>query len=455
MGTRLGTKLGTRLAASTVWLLLLLGPDTRSAKAGSGTDDAGVDERPSLLIVRSLAPWQEPLYPALTANDRWFCASAARLRCRHRTWLSLPPGREEYHPWFSRFHLAAHALEVAAEHADVVLWLDHDAVFSASAAQVEERLLAWLPGRLERTPLLLAVSNEKGDPVNTPKAFFAANVSAARRVLAALSDYLPREDKPLVPNAKRGSVGTLLHAYAWAGEERAAQFGTAGQLELLEKQQPALATLVGRLPASSVAQDAWLGEGGCALPLPPDWAATAAAVAGEPPAAGELPAEQRPFIASFSCGGEDVAGVVLLARLLRAHNTALGVPPPSAAELAIGGTVVAAADAADRGEAPVDQPPGSTPTLLLIVYGEEYARTRTPVFVRSLLAARTTALHLYVLCDPDGLRAFRLRHVSAMPSLLDPSCHTGGYAYLFYKLFTPELLPAADHLLVIDSDAIF
>lgn len=450
--------------------LLLLGASgtlARAAEAGAAL------ERPSLLIVRSLAPWQEPLYPELVANDRWFCASARTFRCRHHTWLTLPPGREEYHPWFSRFHLASHALATEAEPADVVLWLDADALFFRSGVQVEAQLFGWLPEQLARTPLLLARVDESRDLAHLPKAYFAANVSAAREVLAALSELLPREDRPLEP---RGTGRLLPHPYAFEGERRAQAFGSAGQLELLER-RPELWRHVGMGEPGRVVAKAG-GALGCALPLGAPWLAALAEARGEGEGA---PLEgARPFIVHLNCGGEEPRELAHRARLFASHNAALGAQPPTAAERARGGALAAEAAAAEAGLEPAEPAPSPTPTLLLIVYGAQFALERTPVFVRSLLAARTAPLRAYVLGDPPGIAAFRgvlAQHahgaglalpgdswslftpdgsvrLSGLLSQLPAQCHLGGYAYLFFKLLAAELLPAADHLLVADCDAV-
>lgn len=472
-----------RCVASTRLIVLLACALTAALEAEQSL------ELPSMLIVRSLAPWQEPLYPELVANDRWFCASARTFRCRHRTWLTLPPGREEFHPWFSRFYLASHALATETEHADVVLWLDADALFFRHAEEVEADLFAWLPIELALQPLLLASATDAYDPVHAPKAFFVANVSAAREVLVALSELLPREDRPLVPGASRGLHPALLHGYAFDGEVRAQTFGCQGQLELLQR-RPALAKRVSKgHPGRVVTQ---VGGGlSCALPFGSAWAAAleqrhseigpeqrgdAAAAAGLAPP----PESRRPFIVHIPCGGEEPREVGRLARLLASHNRLLSVPLPTPHELALGGSLVAEMEAAEAGRALAEPALAPVPSLLLIVYGEEYARSRTPVFVRSLLAARTVPLRAYVLADPPGLAAFRevLRvhafetglglpadswslftpdastFLSGLLAQLHSSCHTGGYAYLFFKLLAHAFLPAVDRLLVLDSDAI-
>ena len=119
------------------------------------------------------------------------------------------------------------------------------------------------------------------------------------------------------------------------------------------------------------------------------------------------------------------------------------------------------------------------PRLLLIVQGYEFAISRTPVFVRSLLAARSTALHVHVIGDQQGLRGFGEvwqshavgsglareddetsffsmddEAVSEFLSRVHASCHARGYAYLFLKLLAAELLPGARRLIVLDPDTI-
>jgi hypothetical protein len=432
--------------------------------------------RRTILIIRSLAPWQEPLYPELTANDRWFCSSATAFVCHHRTWLTLPPGREEYHPWFSRFHLASHALAEPHESADIVLWLDSDAVFFAHAAEVEHELLSWLPEQLASTPLYFAAADDSGDPTHTPKAYFVSNGSAAREVLAELSQLLPREEQPTVSGAKRGLQ--MQHAFASDRDGvRARSLGSVGQLELLSR-RPALASRVGRAPGGRVIARV-SAECACQLPLPGAWLPALRAQR-ELPTSDTQPDAQatawmRPFIVHLNCGGEQADEIVRLARVAAQHNRRVGARAPDPSSRAVGGHLVSAAE-----HVHADPPLAPTPALLLIVYGEEFARTRTPVFVRSLLAARSGPLVVYILGDPPGLRAMRAvldehahraglvraddrfslfsadasRFASALPSMIDPSCHAGGYAYLFYKLFAHELLLAADHLLVVDPDAI-
>ena len=144
------------------------------------------------------------------------------------------------------------------------------------------------------------------------------------------------------------------------------------------------------------------------------------------------------------------------------------------------------------------------PNLLLIIHGYEFATQRTPVFLRSALSARTTPLHIHVFCDSGGCLGFRQawrKHVlaegldysgdivsvieetdddsastnmpseslqllpgerrSSMPAHarayldgLHPRCRARGYDYLFLKLYSAELLPEVDRLIVLDPDAI-
>jgi hypothetical protein len=440
------------------------------------------DVRPTILVIRSLAPWQEPLYPALVANDRWFCATASLFRCLHRTWRTLPPGREEFHPWFSRFHLGSHALADSSMPADVVLWLDVDAFFFRHAAEVEAELLTWLPFELARAPLLLALASEGESTTHMPKAYFVSNSSSAREVLDALSAFLPREDRPLVPNGRRGHTATLLHAYAYDGDTRAREFGTAGQLELLDAAWPALSSLIHTLPAGRVvARELAAAAQECGAPGAFATSALAglraAAANGEPDAARPW---FRAFIGHASCAFETIDEVLALADVVTALNVQLGAPPPPAVDARLGGSVAAQARALAVGEAYAAAAVDDRPVLLLIVYGAQYARERTPVFVRSLLAARSGPLRLYVLGDPPGLAEFRRvlrdhggasgllraedevslfsadasRYASLLPTQTDPSCRLRDYGYLFYKLFAHELLPAQNHVLVLDSDAL-
>jgi len=135
---------------------------------------------------------------------------------------------------------------------------------------------------------------------------------------------------------------------------------------------------------------------------------------------------------------------------------------------------VGAADTAVSGEAWNE----AWPSLLIIVKGAAYATWRTPPFVRTLLASRSTPLRVYVLGDAAGLAAFRgvwWQHgtelglgdardrismlgiessVQAQSYLasLHPQCDGHGYAYLFLKLLAPQLFPAASRLIALDSD---
>ena len=146
----------------------------------------------------------------------------------------------------------------------------------------------------------------------------------------------------------------------------------------------------------------------------------------------------------------------------------------------------------------------AAPSVLLIVHGYEFATQRTPIFLRTALAARSVALHLHIFCDAAGCEGFReawKTHVlaeglglpgdrlsifeeseaeeaeshsestltpllpgerrSLMPSRarsylagLHPSCKSRGYEYLFLKVLAAELLPAVERLIVLDPDAI-
>ena len=52
-------------------------------------------------------------------------------------------------------------------------------------------------------------------------------------------------------------------------------------------------------------------------------------------------------------------------------------------------------------------PKDNEPHLMLIVYGYQFAKHRVPIFVRSALSSRSTALHLHVVGDEDGLQGFK------------------------------------------------
>ena len=156
-----------------------------------------------------------------------------------------------------------------------------------------------------------------------------------------------------------------------------------------------------------------------------------------------------------------------------------------AAEAADADAVGGAADTAVSGVTETVVPGASLeawneawPSLLIIVKGAAYAAWRTPPFVRTLLAARSTPLRVYVLGDAAGLAAFRgvwRQHgtdlglgdardrismlgiessVQAQRYLasLHPQCDGHGYAYLFLKLLAPQLFPAASRLIALDSD---
>ena len=81
-----------------------------------------------------------------------------------------------------------------------------------------------------------------------------------------------------------------------------------------------------------------------------------------------------------------------------------------AADAADADAVGGAADTAVSGVAETVVPGASLdawneawPSLLIIVKGAAYAAWRTPPFVRTLLAARSTPLRVYVLGDAAGL----------------------------------------------------
>ena len=120
------------------------------------------------------------------------------------------------------------------------------------------------------------------------------------------------------------------------------------------------------------------------------------------------------------------------------------------------------------------------PHLLIIVQGYEFATQRTPLFIRTLLAARSMPIHLHVIGDVAGLDGFSdtwqshavetgLTHqddrtsffnmqeneaVSSYLSRVHHSCHARGYAYLFLKLLAADLLPSAERLIVLDPDTL-
>lgn len=62
-----------------------------------------------------------------------------------------------------------------------------------------------------------------------------------------------------------------------------------------------------------------------------------------------------------------------------------------------------------------------------------------------------------LLCAEDKLTLLRAEISPLAVSYLDsvhPQCHANGYAYLFLKVLTPELFPAAPRLIVLDSDVV-
>ena len=147
--------------------------------------------------------------------------------------------------------------------------------------------------------------------------------------------------------------------------------------------------------------------------------------------------------------------------------------------------------------------PTSWPHILFIVHGHPFAVERVPIFLRTALSSRTTPLHLHVICDAGGCAGFReawrthvdgehLRQAGDTLSILEEeeeeegtsppiaserhldrertmqlparaasflagihdSCKERGYGYLFLKALAAELLPEADHLIVLDPDSI-
>ena len=142
----------------------------------------------------------------------------------------------------------------------------------------------------------------------------------------------------------------------------------------------------------------------------------------------------------------------------------------------------------------------SIPHVLVIVHGHEFATQRTPLFLRTALSSRTAPLSFNVLCDTAGCRGFREawhahvisedlllpgdelsifeedategseadgptilneRRIAPLPPRvktflgdIHPLCTLRGYDYLFLKVLAPELLPHADHIIVLDPDSI-
>ena len=138
-------------------------------------------------------------------NADWFCARCLpALRCEHRIWRSLLPGREAYHPWFSRFHAADVALSSYPRRVDFLIFMDpHTAIVAARPSQ----LAAWLQAALAYRPLLLAHPPHgsraalQSSAAITPALYFVANVSGARAALGRLASLLPRLDSPSHPRA--------------------------------------------------------------------------------------------------------------------------------------------------------------------------------------------------------------------------------------------------------------
>ena len=123
------------------------------------------------------------------------------------------------------------------------------------------------------------------------------------------------------------------------------------------------------------------------------------------------------------------------------------------------------------------------PVVLIIVHGYDFALQRTPIFLRTALAACSVPMTLNVLGDSDGLRGFQevyrvhvfesglferadtlnlltvtsitaMRRIPAFLRTLHPLCHARGYGFLFLKVLAAELMPDADRLIILDPDAI-
>ena len=160
---------------------------------------------PLLLLLRVHGPDDEPLLPEAVRNADWFCARCLpALRCEHRIWRSLLPGREAYHSWFSRFHAADVALSSYPRRVDFLIFMDpHTAIVAARPSQ----LAAWLQAALAYRPLLLAHPPHgsraalQSSAAITPALYFVANVSGARAALGRLASLLPRLDSPSHPRA--------------------------------------------------------------------------------------------------------------------------------------------------------------------------------------------------------------------------------------------------------------
>ena len=160
---------------------------------------------PLLLLLRVHGPEDEPLVPEAVRNADSFCARCLpALRCEHRIWRSLLPGREAYHPWFSRFHAADVALSTHPRRVDFLLFMDPG---TAIVAARPSRLAAWLQAALTHRPLLLAHPPHESRAALqsraavSPALYFAANVSGARAALGRLASLMPRLDSPSHPRA--------------------------------------------------------------------------------------------------------------------------------------------------------------------------------------------------------------------------------------------------------------
>ena len=172
---------------------------------------------PLLLLLRVHGPDDEPLLPEAKQNIDWFCSRCLpALRCEHRIWKGLLPGREPYHPWFSRFHAAEVALSSHPHRADFLLFMDPD---TAIVAARPSQLAAWLQAVLAHRPLLLAHPPHQthaalnSRAADSPVLYFAANVSGARAALGRLSALLPRLDRPSHPRALPSHHQHWLHLH--------------------------------------------------------------------------------------------------------------------------------------------------------------------------------------------------------------------------------------------------
>lgn len=522
---------------------------------------------PTLLLLHIFDPQTEPLLREARRNAEWFCRSCPQktMSCIHEQWRALPARVEAFHPWFSRFS-AAHQLLSGAPRAhsvDHILWLDPGTVFATAESP---QFLASALALLKRSPLVLPVSLplQRHDAAAMPRAYLSRNTSAALRVLAQLSSYLPRDDRPWPPDR-----GFMQHGYAYDGERRATMLGAAGQLELLlSSESPAAREaqastafvpeeiLLGRLPTrlcdkvsdflraddrraayfslctdvsaemkamqrrtehSSTRLPIAFVHVGCGSVLQQrELVRVLTDLAGSRASALDRGSAQAPERAMLDAGASaarpapgpadafptpvDKATATALEAVPESANNAkacavaLTCEPTMATPLAetppsVNDAVESASESDDGGNTCSDEagtkhssmpspPLAPTPSLLVIVFGEEFALQRTPLFVRSLLSARSGPLNLYVLGDTAGLRGFRtslrvhgeaeglihphdeIIYVAAAASVLaqgflaelHPSCHARGYAYLFLKLLAPELLPAVDHLIILDPD---